>query len=76
LRIVWLRLYPNPEVLGHLFGVSAWTVSRVQRPTGDNSHFSGKKNKNTLKSQIARVIVGHTIGRSWPGQSPAYLSRG
>ena len=29
LTIVWLRLYPNHEVLGYLFGVSDSTVSRV-----------------------------------------------
>ena len=102
LTIVWLRLYPNHEVLGYLFGVSDSTVSRVigrvlpileqagrdtmrlpdpgkkqrrqmsdllsaipeltvvvdsfeqrvQRPPGSNSHFSGKKKQNTLKSQI------------------------
>jgi hypothetical protein len=108
LTIVWLRLYPNHEVLGYLFGVSDSTVSRiigrvlpileqagrdtmrlpdpgkkqrrqmdallqaipeltlvvdsfeqrVQRPPGDNSHFSGKKKQNTLKSQI--TVDGQT----------------
>lgn len=123
LTIVWLRLYPNHEVLGYLFGVSDSTVSRVigrvlplleqsgrdmmrlpdpgkkqrrqmsellqaipeltvvvdsfeqrvQRPPGDNSHFSGKKKQNTLKSQI--VVDGQT-GRivatsiSVPGPTP------
>jgi hypothetical protein len=31
---------------------------RVQRPRGDNSHFSGKKKQNTLKSQV--TVDGQT----------------
>ena len=29
LTVVWLRLYPNHEVLGYLFGISDSTVSRL-----------------------------------------------
>ena len=123
LTVVWLRLYPNHEVLGYLFGVSDSTVSRliervlplleqagrdtmrlpdpgkkqrrqlsellddlpeltivvdsfeqrVQRPPDDNSHFSGKKKQNTLKSQIA--VDGQTgyivdTSPSVPGPTP------
>jgi hypothetical protein len=123
LTIVWLRLYPNHEVLGYLFGISDSTVSRligrvlplleqagrdtmrlpdpgkkqrrqmsdllrdipeltvvvdsfeqrVQRPAGDNSHFSGKKKQNTLKSQV--TVDGQTgrivaTSASVPGPRP------
>jgi hypothetical protein len=123
LTIVWLRLYPNHEVLGYLFGVSDSTVSRViermlplleqagrdtmrlpdpgkkqrrqmsellqaipeltvvvdsfeqrvQRPPHDNSHFSGKKQQNTLKSQV--TVDGQTgrivdTSASVPGPRP------
>jgi len=43
---------------------------RVQRPVGDESHYSGKKKQHTLKSQIA--VDGNTgrivdISQSVPG---------
>lgn len=110
LTVIWLRLYPNHEVLGYLFGISDSTVSRliervlpvleqsgrdgmrlpdpgkkrrrqlpelladipelsvivdsfeqrVQRPPGDDSHYSGKKKQHTLKSQ---VVVDSNTGR-------------
>lgn len=123
LTVVWLRLYPNHEVLGYLFGISDSTVSRligrvlplleqagrdtmrlpdpgkkqrrqmsdllrdipeltvvvdsfeqrVQRPPHDNSHFSGKKKQNTLKSQV--TVDGQTgrivdTSASVPGPRP------
>jgi hypothetical protein len=123
LTVVWLRLYPNHEVLGYLFGISDSTVSRligrvlplleqagrdtmrladpgkkqrrqmsdllrdipeltvmvdsfeqrVQRSPDDNSHFSGKKKQNTLKSQV--MVDGQTgrivdTSASVPGPIP------